>query len=324
AWNGRSIFPSVPDLVLESDASLTGWGARCGGDIDWRYMVRRGVQIAHKLFRASCRLLCDQKLYKKQSSMFYPASHGQHCGSTVYQSPRGTRSRPLALLAKSLWEFCLAHKFSLIAEYLPGSLNSTADWHSRHLFDSSDWMLHRSVFRYLERKWGPFQIDLFASRLNARLPRFFSWRPDPLALATDAFLQDWSQLCFSTFYPYQQSSKSSPTATGVLGSPGSLLAITDLVSPSSRTCGRLSNSSSELSIPSPGPTRVSPQSNPRQFSNSVSMVRFRSSQQSLPISSEATEFINNAWAPGTRRAYESAWSLWSSWCVGQCANPFSA
>ena len=36
-------------------------------------------------------------------------------------------------------------------------------------------------------------VDLFASRLTHQLPRFFSWRPDPLAEATDAFTQDWSQ-----------------------------------------------------------------------------------------------------------------------------------
>jgi hypothetical protein len=29
---------------------------------------------------------------------------------------------------------------------------------------------------------------------NAQLKRYFSWRPDPLAEATDAFQQDWSKL----------------------------------------------------------------------------------------------------------------------------------
>ena len=35
---------------------------------------------------------------------------------------------------------------------------------------------------------------LFVSRLTAQLPQFFSWRPDPLALATNPLLQDWSIL----------------------------------------------------------------------------------------------------------------------------------
>ena len=39
---------------------------------------------------------------------------------------------------------------------------------------------------------GPCTIDLFADRLNCQLPRFCSWKPDPMALATDAFQQNWS------------------------------------------------------------------------------------------------------------------------------------
>ena len=39
---------------------------------------------------------------------------------------------------------------------------------------------------------GPLEVDLFATRFSTRLPRFFSWRPDPEVEATDAFLQDWS------------------------------------------------------------------------------------------------------------------------------------
>ena len=38
------------------------------------------------------------------------------------------------------------------------------------------------------------QVNLFATRLTYQLPRFYSWRPDPLAEATDAFFQDWRQV----------------------------------------------------------------------------------------------------------------------------------
>ena len=35
---------------------------------------------------------------------------------------------------------------------------------------------------------------MFATRLSTLLPRFFSWKPEPQAEATDAFLQDWSAI----------------------------------------------------------------------------------------------------------------------------------
>ena len=30
-WNGKSLVPTEPDMVLESDASLTGWVTSCQG-----------------------------------------------------------------------------------------------------------------------------------------------------------------------------------------------------------------------------------------------------------------------------------------------------
>ena len=43
----------------------------------------------------------------------------------------------------------------------------------------------------INRRFGPLEVDLFASRLTHQCQRYFSWRPDPFAEATDAFLQDW-------------------------------------------------------------------------------------------------------------------------------------
>ena len=60
--------------------------------------------------------------------------------------------------------------------------------------DRSDWMLNPSIFRHVQNRFPDMEIDLFASRLSFQLPRFFSWRPDPLAEATDAFLQPWRGL----------------------------------------------------------------------------------------------------------------------------------
>ena len=57
--------------------------------------------------------------------------------------------------------------------------------------DRSDWMLNLLVFQRVLDHFPFLEVDLFATRLTFQLPLFFSWRPDPLAEATDAFLQDW-------------------------------------------------------------------------------------------------------------------------------------
>ena len=53
---------------------------------------------------------------------------------------------------------------------------------SRHHQDTSDWHLDPYLFLALMKIRGPCQIDLFANRLNAQLPAFFSSKPNPQGL----------------------------------------------------------------------------------------------------------------------------------------------
>jgi len=106
----------------------------------------------------------------------------------------GTVSAQATSLAKDLWIWCLEKNITLTAQHLPGRENSVANSESRVMKDRSDWRLNPAVFRKIQTTMGPLEVDLFASRLTSQLPKFFSWRPDPQAEATDAFLQDWRNL----------------------------------------------------------------------------------------------------------------------------------
>ena len=90
--------------------------------------------------------------------------------------------------------------FILHAEHIHGAENIYADWQSRNIINRSDWALNKEIFRQLYLLCGPITKDLFASRLefNAQCQKFYSWFPDPNAVATDAFAQEWGQhqLCF--------------------------------------------------------------------------------------------------------------------------------
>ena len=70
---------------------------------------------------------------------------------------------------------------------LLGVLNSIADGESRTLQLSVEWMLERSICRGVIQILGPCSVDLFATHLNNQLRKYISWRPDPFAVATDAF-----------------------------------------------------------------------------------------------------------------------------------------
>jgi len=51
-------------------------------------------------------------------------------------------------------------------------------------------MLNKSIFRRVQALFGPFTIDLFATRLNKLLPRYVSRYPEPDAAHNDAFTMD--------------------------------------------------------------------------------------------------------------------------------------
>ena len=47
--------------------------------------------------------------------------------------------------------------------------------------------LSTDVFPSILIHWGPFDIDLLASRLNNKVNEYFAWEPDPGTKFIDAF-----------------------------------------------------------------------------------------------------------------------------------------
>ena len=89
------------------------------------------------------------------------------------------------------------------AEYLPGKENCIADWESRHVEEVSIncWRLNPTIFNQINKTMGPITLDLFADRWNAQVQNYISWREDPLAISTDAFLSQWEEGAYA-FPPF--------------------------------------------------------------------------------------------------------------------------
>ena len=94
-------------------------------------------------------------------------------------------------LSQDVLEFCQRLSITLVPRHLCGDLNALADRQSRSGPVGAEWSLDDGTFQWLSRLAGPFQVDLFATRDNARLPVFVSPFPDPLALGVDAFSLHW-------------------------------------------------------------------------------------------------------------------------------------
>ena len=202
-WNGRPVTATAPDLTLQTDASNEGWGVQCGETRTggrWLPKERQMHINAKELQAAFLAVKCVARSLSRATICLKLDNRT----AVAYINRRGgtAPSRDLQRIARQLWEWCMVRRLILQAEYLPGAMNVAADFESRHFNDSSDWQLHPRVFSALQEVFRPSQIDLFASRTNHQLRRYFSWRPDPEAVATDAFAQDWRDLQGYAFPPF--------------------------------------------------------------------------------------------------------------------------
>ena len=171
-WNGRSIIKHKPTMSVETDASLRGWEAICKG-------VRTGGpwSIKEQSWHINClelwaAMLAIQCYARDKKSITILLLMDNTTAVLYVNNMGGTISEQLVQLARDLLMWCLQREIHLVAQHLPRKLNVIAE--SRALFDRMDWMIQPSVFRKIDRRTGPLEVDLFASRLTHQLPQFFS------------------------------------------------------------------------------------------------------------------------------------------------------
>ena len=200
--NGKTLVTPAPDLVISTDASKMGWGAVCGLQSTQGQWTKQEASLHINVLEMKAADFGIRAFTKNQNNIHVHLKSDNRTTVAYVMKMGGTVSLDLVQLTKDLWEYCLKNQIYLTAEHVKGILNVDADQKSRVLLDSSDWKLNPSIFLALMKVWGPFQMDLFASRHNAQVQRFVSWKPDPFAVATDAFLLQWGKENQYAFPPF--------------------------------------------------------------------------------------------------------------------------
>ena len=201
-WNGKSIIFAGPDLTITSDASKKGLGAALGAKrvqglctseeagLHINVLELKGAVFALRTFAQNMQKVHVHLKMDNKTAVAYIQKMGR------------TRFPRMLLLTQEIWKFALDREIMLSVEYVSGSLNTEADWQSRNFQDSSDWQLKKNVFQQLNNRWGPFHLDLFASRHNTQLKNYVSWHPDPFAQTVDAFQRHWKEKGLYSFPPF--------------------------------------------------------------------------------------------------------------------------
>ncbi|KYN28682.1 hypothetical protein ALC57_01935, partial [Trachymyrmex cornetzi] len=108
----------------------------------------------------------------------------------------------LSDIARDIWRWCETRNIYLFASYIASADNTIADRESRVTNLNTEWSLSTRAFNLLEKGFGPFDIDFFASAINTKNELYVSWLPDPGSWAIDAFTLSWTSFNFYAFPPF--------------------------------------------------------------------------------------------------------------------------
>ena len=204
----RNITTPKPDLIIETDASDTGWGACVKGKNSqstgghWSKLE----SLEHINYRELLAAWFGIQCFNGSRSGIHIKILSDNTTTVAYLNNMGGTKEKCNNIARQIWSWCHTHKNWISAAHLPGKNNVQADKESRSIHDNMEWSLHPEAFQQICKTFGKPDIDLFASRLNHKLEKYISWKPDPKAIAVDAMSENWDNF-FYAFPPFNMIGK---------------------------------------------------------------------------------------------------------------------
>jgi len=155
-WNGRLANLQLCDVLLNTDASLTGWRASLGATSNspthtsagwWPPSEQRHINVlkitaVHNALKSFLPLLQGKAVWKSCNNIATVA-HLNHMGG---------RSPPMNNVMHAIHQLCESSHIQLTATYLPGADNTVAD-HLSCLWPHHKWQLSPAMFRCLDQRW---------------------------------------------------------------------------------------------------------------------------------------------------------------------------
>ncbi|XP_045763681.1 uncharacterized protein LOC123866270 [Maniola jurtina] len=198
-----SNFIRQPNFKLEiySDASRTGWGAVCkNNQVSGRWKATEKANHINYLELMAAFL--GLKSFASDVTDCAILLRIDNTTAISYVNRMGGIQYPhLNDLARVLWKWCEQRGLWIFASYV-NTKENCADAASRVINPDTEWSLSDEAFHDITQYFGQPEIDLFASRDNAKCSRFVSWKPDPDAVSVDAFTVNWHAEYFYAFPPF--------------------------------------------------------------------------------------------------------------------------
>ena len=190
----KSLSPFSPHLIVETDASLSGWGAWCStGEKVFGWWSLEESQCHINVLELQAVVFAFHCLFKNSCNISILVKSDNTTVVAYINKQGGTCSKLLCDISIEFWEFCIERNISVKAMYLPGVSNEKADELSRRSRSEHSYFLSFNSFLSLcDSLFFPLVIDCFASRLNCKLSKYISRFRDPYSSFVNAFSLPWS------------------------------------------------------------------------------------------------------------------------------------
>ena len=323
-WNGRTLLKHRQQLVIQSDASLTGWGL-FAGEFGQGSMVSRGTEDAHQLLGTDCShassaSFCQGSLRSVNS---VAVRQSNSCG---LHQPSGWHSIPATgTVGESFVALC-----SSAGHYAIGSTYSRGDQSGGRCRVQSD--RGSPGLEAVTESFSEDQCYLGSSGGGSVcITPVLSAGP---VLQLEAGSNGGSNRCFSTglgppeglcqpslvFDRESSQTSESPAGSGDSIYSGPSVEVSVMVSSSSGDALGLSSVDSSLS----GSISHHLQLSGNEFSAPASrMAYLREKFASQNLSGTARDLLLASWRTKSNKTYDSHFNKWLCWCSARGSDPIS-
>ena len=192
-----------PQLEMTSNACNTGWGAHFNGvsanghfspaELPLSINTKETLAIRHGFHGFKEHFKNKHILLKSDSTI--AISYIKKFG--------GIQSELRSKISLDLWCLATSQNTWLSMCHVPGVLNTESDIASHFLSVRTEWHLDPTIFKLCCKvlNMNP-EIDLFASRLNKQLKRYYSYDPDSFTEHMDSFTIFWQSTVSYLYCPF--------------------------------------------------------------------------------------------------------------------------
>lgn len=209
------------DLTIFTDASRSGWGAWMGEQHVFGFWDSEETEHhINFLELLAIKLALDQLVGEAKNQKILLRVDNTTAISYINKMG-GIQHEKYNILARTIWQWAEERSNFLYATYIKSAENKEADFLSRIKYPDTEWSLDHQTFFRVTKQFGEPQIDLFATKINAKCPCFVSRFPEEEAFEIDAFTLNWSNLQFYAFPPFSMILRTlnkirRETATGIV------------------------------------------------------------------------------------------------------------